>query len=124
LPGVTLEGTVEMVSSVVDPERHSVPVRVLLENSERKLKPNTYGRMQFLNPPAPGSVQVAATAVVSDGARQHVYIRTPDGSFTRRDVVTGPTQGEKTLVLSGLTPGQIIVQRGAILLDNQIALSQ
>jgi RND family efflux transporter MFP subunit len=123
LPGVTLEGEVEMVSSVVDPERHSVPIRVRLDNPEGKLKPNTYARMQFLSPPLPGSVQVAATAMVSDGARQYVYVRGADGRFVARDVVTGPTRAGKTLVLSGLKPGETVVERGAILLDNQISLS-
>jgi cobalt-zinc-cadmium efflux system membrane fusion protein len=124
LPGATLEGEVYMVSSVVDPERHSVPVRVRLENSDGKLKPNTYARMQFLCQAAPDSVELDAAAVISDGARQYVYVQSADQTFVRRDVVVGPTRSGKSLVMSGLRPGETVVQRGAILLDNQIMLSR
>jgi hypothetical protein len=97
---------------------------VRLENPDGKLKPNTYARMQFLCQAAPGSVEVGAAAVLSDGARQYVYVQGTDQTFTRRDVVTGPTRAGKTLVLSGLKPAETVVEHGAILLDNQITLSQ
>ncbi|MEB2311775.1 MAG: efflux RND transporter periplasmic adaptor subunit [Sorangiineae bacterium] len=124
LPGATIEGTVEMVSSVVDPATRSVPVRVRLDNRDRKLKPNTYAHMQFLAAPAPGAVEIAATAIVSDGARQYVYVRGTDGAFGRREVVAGPIREGRILVMSGLAAGETVVERGSVLLDNQIDLAE
>src|SRR5262249_28755507 len=39
LPGLRAEGRVEMVSAVVDPDRHTVPVRVRLANPDGSLRP-------------------------------------------------------------------------------------
>lgn len=124
LPGTVIKSVVQMVSAVVDPVRHSIPVRVRLDNPDGDLKPNTYAHMQFLATPPPGAVEVASTAIVSDGARQYVYVRGADGSFARRKVVVGASRGGRVLILNGLKPGETVVERGAILLDNQIALSE
>lgn len=123
-PGRVFDGTVDMVSAVVDPKRHSVPVRVQLDNASGQLKPNTYARMRFLAKTPPGSVEIDSSAVVSDGAEQYVYVRDASGRFARRTVVVGPVRARRALILSGLKPGETLVERGAILLDNQIALSQ
>ncbi len=124
LPGTAIDATVEMVSAVVDPARHSVPVRVRLDNHDGKLKPNTFARMQFLATPPAGAVEVASTALVSDGAHQYVYVRGRDGAFGRRDVDAGPAREGRVLITSGLKPGETVVERGGILLDNQIAISE
>jgi cobalt-zinc-cadmium efflux system membrane fusion protein len=124
LPGAKFDGTVDMVSAVVDPARHTVPVRVRLGNEDRRLKPNTFARMQFLAKPSPGAVEVASSAIVSDGAHQYVYVLGPDGTFGRQEVVSGAAREGRVLVLSGLTPGQTVVEHGAILLDNQIAIAE
>ncbi len=124
LPGVTLDGKVDMVSAVVDPARHSVPVRVIIDNKDGRLKPNTYARMSFLASVPEGSVEIASTSLVSDGADQYVYVQSKDGRFVRRKVVAGPARNGRVLITSGLEPGQTVVERGAILLDNQIALSE
>ncbi len=124
MPGTVLDGTVDVVSAVVDPDRHTVPVRVRLDNPDGKLKPNTYARMQFRSTPPPGAVEVASTAIVSDGAHQYVYLRAPDGSFGRQEVVAGPVREGRVLILHGLQAGQTVVEHGGILLDNQIAISE
>ena len=45
--GESVPGTIEVVSDVVDPERQTVPVRVRVDNSARKLRPNAYVDLSF-----------------------------------------------------------------------------
>ncbi|MEO7329284.1 MAG: efflux RND transporter periplasmic adaptor subunit [Minicystis sp.] len=123
IPDLAIEAKVEMVSSVVDPTRHTVPVRVRLDNDKRILRPNVFAQMRFAVEPTQGSGEIASSALVSDGAKQYVYVQTEHGRFTRREVVAGSVREGRVPVLSGLKPGEVVVESGAILLDNQIALS-
>jgi cobalt-zinc-cadmium efflux system membrane fusion protein len=122
LPGLTLRGTVERVYSVLDPVRHTIPVRVRLANPQGRLRPNVYARVRFESVPLANTLEVPASALVSDGERQYVYLQDGDRHYVRREVVTGPARGGRVAVISGLTRGDTIVEEGAILLDNQIAL--
>jgi len=124
LPGVVIDGKVDMVSAVVDPDRHTVPVRVVLDNTDGRLKPNTYAKMQFQANTPPGSVEVAATALVSDGSKQYAYVKNAAGRFVKRDVVAGAVRDGRVVVFKGISPGETVVSKGAILLDNQIDLAQ
>jgi RND family efflux transporter MFP subunit len=123
VPGFSIEAPVEMVSSVVDPERHSVPVRVLLDNADGKLKPNVYAELRFKTTLPEGASEVASSALVSDGANQFVYVQEGEGRFVRRKVVAGPVRDGMVAILEGLKPGETIVEQGSILLENQIALT-
>ena len=124
LPGVVIDGKVDMVSAVVDAERHTVPVRVRLDNADGRLKPNTYAKMQFQASTPEGSVEVAAGALVSDGSRQYAYVKNAAGRFVRRDVIAGAVREQRVVVFKGIAPGETVVSKGAILLDNQIDLAQ
>jgi cobalt-zinc-cadmium efflux system membrane fusion protein len=124
LPGVVLDGKVDMVSAVVDAERHTVPVRVRLDNADGRLKPNTYAKMQFQASTPAGSVEVAAGALVSDGSRQYAYVKNAAGRFVKRDVVAGAVRDQRVVVFKGIAPGETVVSKGAILLDNQIDLAE
>jgi membrane fusion protein, heavy metal efflux system len=124
LPGVVIDGKVDMVSAVVDAERHTVPVRVLLDNADGRLKPNTYAKMQFEASTPPGSVEVAAGALVSDGSHQYAYVKNAAGRFVKRDVVAGAVRDQRVVVFKGIAPGETVVSKGAILLDNQIDLAE
>lgn len=123
LPDLALEAKVDMVSAVVDPTRHTVPLRVRLDNEKHLLKPSVFVQMRFAVEPPHGSGEVAASALVSDGARQYVYVQTDHGRLTRREVIAGSARENRVPILSGLEPGEIVVEEGAILLDNQIALA-
>ena len=118
------DGKVDMVSAVVDADRHTVPVRVILDNADGRLKPNTYAKMQFQAATPPGSVEVAAGALVSDGARQYAYVKNAAGRFVKRDVVAGTVRDGRVVVFKGIAPGETVVSKGAILLDNQIDLAE
>jgi membrane fusion protein, heavy metal efflux system len=124
LPGVVIDGKVDMVSAVVDAERHTVPVRVVLDNTDGRLKPNTYAKMQFQASTPPGSVEVAAASLVSDGSKQYAYVKNAAGRFVKRDVVAGAVRDGRVVVFKGIAPGETVVSKGAILLDNQIDLAE
>jgi membrane fusion protein, heavy metal efflux system len=123
LPGTTLEGNVENVASMVNPDRHTIPVRVRVSNPARALKPNMYTRVRFMLQPNPDVTEVPDTALVSDGERQYVYIQESPGSFARREVVAGSARHGIIPILSGLPSGTVVVQEGALLLDNQLTLA-
>src|SRR5450432_152734 len=124
IPGLVIDGKVEMVSAVVEAVRQTVPVRVRLDNSDGRLKPNTYAKMQFLASTPAGSVEVAAGALVSDGSKQYAYVKNAAGRFVKRDVVAGAVRDQRVVVFKGISPGETVVSKGAILLDNQIDLAQ
>jgi RND family efflux transporter MFP subunit len=115
-----LDAMVDHVSEVVDPDRHTVPVRVKLANPDGALRPNAYAQIQFFDASS-ARAMLPASAVLSDGARSYVYVHR-DGTLKRRTVVIGPATGGDVRVLSGLEPGEEVVVRGAILLDNQLQL--
>ena len=122
LPGASLSGKVEMVSAVVDPSRHTVPIRVVLSNSDGTLRPNVYARVRFTTAQQSGTVEIPATALITDGLHQYVYVQCRPGRFDRREIVAGPAHEGQVPVLSGLTPGETIVDEGGFLLDNQLSL--
>jgi len=113
-----------MVSSVGDPERHTLPVRVRLANADRRLRPNVYARVRFSVQQPQATVEIATTAIVSDGEHQYVYVQDSPGHFARREVVAGSAHEGRMPILRGLSPGETIVEDGAILLDNQIQITQ
>lgn len=123
MPEMRLEGTVSMVSAVVDPQRHTIPVRILLANKDGALRPNLYARVQFTSTPLPGTVEIPASALVTNGSDQFVYVQAEPGRFSKRAVEAGSGRGEVVPVFKGITQGEQVVVEGALLLDNQMDLA-
>jgi cobalt-zinc-cadmium efflux system membrane fusion protein len=117
-----LDGQVDQVSAVVDPDRHTVPVRVRLANLDGSLRPNAYAQIKFFDPNT-ARVALPSSAVLSDGVTTYVYVKEKDGQLKRRDVTAGSASAGKMPILAGIEPGDQVVVQGAILLDNQIQLS-
>src|SRR2546425_1401361 len=122
IPELSAQGKVDMVSAVVNPDRHTVPIRVRLANPDGALRPNIYARVRFATNARAGTVEVPTTALITDGAHQYVYVRDAKGRFARREILAGPARDGRVPVLTGLTAGETIVAEGGLLLDNQIVL--
>lgn len=123
LPGFSFEAKVDMVSAVVDPERHTVAVRVVVPNPDHRIRPNTFVEMRFLQAPLQGAVEIAATALVSDGGDKYVYVQQGEGHFVRRSVVAASSSKGRVVVTSGLRVGEQVVEEGSALIDNEVVLT-
>jgi RND family efflux transporter MFP subunit len=119
--GVTeLEGTIDQVSAIVDPDRHTVPVRVQLPNPAGVLRPNASARMSLLDSTA-AALSLPSSAVLSDGTTSYIYVKDPaTGALKRRDIKTGPPNGGVIAVLEGVSADDQVVTQGGVLLDNQV----
>lgn len=119
--GSERDAVVEQVSAVVDPDRHTVPVRLRLDNPDGALRPNAYATIRWFDP-TPVAVTLPTSAVLSDGAKSYVYRQEPDGALRRHDITVGSASAGSVPVIAGLSPSDQVVLSGAILLDNQIQL--
>jgi len=118
-----VEGVVERIAAVVDPERNTVPVRIRVANEQRLLLPNLFVQAAVERAAEEGAVEVPASAVVSDGARQFVFVQEAAGRFVRREVVTRSTSNGRMPIVAGLRPSESVVARGAVLLGNHLTLA-
>lgn len=122
LPGFSEETRLEWMSSVVDPARHTVTFWTTLPNPELQLRANMQAEVTLLRPALERAVEVNASALVSTGSSQYVYVKEPSGAFSQRSVQAAAAQNGRVVLLTGVEPGEHVVERGVQLLENHAVL--
>jgi cobalt-zinc-cadmium efflux system membrane fusion protein len=110
---------VENFSPRVDPESRRTQVYLALAKRIDGLRAGMLAQVA-LRVGAKAEVSVPVSAVlIKDGKRRVVYVEREDGSFEAREVQTGRNRDGRVSILQGLTAGERVVVRGALLLDTQ-----
>jgi cobalt-zinc-cadmium efflux system membrane fusion protein len=108
-------GRVGVVSSAVDPTTRTLHVRVVLPNSDLRIKPAMFGSIRLLRSSTQG-ILVPSTAVVREGNDAYIYVVQGNRRFLRRGVRLGRAVDGTLEILSGLNEGDVIVSEGALFL--------
>ncbi|MGD9780696.1 MAG: efflux RND transporter periplasmic adaptor subunit [Kiritimatiellia bacterium] len=106
-PARTFKGTVAEIVSEVDAATRTQLVKVHLDGVEGDVLPGTFGRLWVAAEPRE-AVFVPASAVQYVGQLAFVQI-VRDGRAFRRLVKTGPAQGDRIEILSGLRTGDVVL---------------
>lgn len=114
--GDSYETTVDFIHPVNDPISRTVMVRLILDNPDGTLKPDTYVDAVF-NADVQSRLAVPAEAVLYGGMGAYVMENVSDGYFKPVMVETGITADGLTEIKSGLSYGQRIVTSGQFMLD-------
>ena len=110
-----LQGRVDNIGAVVDPDTRAVPVRVLVENASGRLKKQMYVRVRIQSARTERGLLVPVSAVLRDEQNlPFVYVARPDGSFARRGVALGDRAGDLYQVSGGLHAGDRVVAQGGL----------
>ena len=117
----TLEGTVDGIGSAVDAASRRLPVYITLTTAPRALTPGMLTEVQFAGSRDGISVPVSAV-LIKDGRRRIVYLQRADATFEAREVRTGRSSGGRVAILEGLSAGDRVVVKGALLLDGEAEL--
>jgi multidrug efflux system membrane fusion protein len=105
-------GKLAAIDNQVDPTTGTLRLKAVFNNEDEALFPNQFVNAR-LKVDTLSNATVAPTAAVQRGpSSAFVYVLQPDDTVAIREITTGPTSGTDTVVLSGLTPGEIVVTDG------------
>jgi cobalt-zinc-cadmium efflux system membrane fusion protein len=110
---------VENFNPRVDPESRRAQIYLALAKRIDGLRAGMLAQVA-LRAGAKAGISVPVSAVlIKDGKRRVVYVERADGAFEARDVQTGQNRDGRVVILQGLSAGERVVVRGALLLDTQ-----
>ncbi|MBI2619956.1 MAG: efflux RND transporter periplasmic adaptor subunit [Ignavibacteriales bacterium] len=120
-PGESFVGTVTFIDPVVNTETRTVRVRTEAANPRNKLKPRMFvsGRIRIQLAP---TVTVSASAILSLGKTDVVWVETDPNVFEPRSVVVGSRSEGFAQILKGLRENENVVVTGGYLIDSESAL--
>jgi len=120
-PNQIFVARVDQIGSVLDPDKHTVPVRCVVVNRNNQLKPGMFATAILPSAASHEALTVPATALITEGDKRAVFIEETPGRYAKREVVTGDEVNGAVIVRSGLSDGEHVVVRGSLLLSAQQA---
>jgi membrane fusion protein, heavy metal efflux system len=118
-PGVDFPATVAAIGDVVDPATRTIKVRAWVNNDPHKLKPEMFARLHLDVGDATQFIAVPREAVLEADGKQFVYVVEEPNRYVKREVKVSNISTDQVRVLEGLTRGQRIVIKGAVLIKGQ-----
>ena len=118
-----LDGVIIFVSDTINRLTRTVMTRVLVENPERKLKPDMLANMHITDPQHKSMV-VPETAVVRELNLDYVFVAIGENQFQRVPVELGTEVAGLRPVYKGISIYQQIVTEGAFHLDSERKLAE
>lgn len=118
----TREAVIEHVADFVDPDTRRTRARAVLDNPDRRLKAEMFvnsdvvvDRGEF--------IRVPASAVILLDKAQYVFIEEAPGRYRRQAVSAEESDFDTMRIRSGVKPGERVVAKGALLLQQVIAMT-
>ena len=125
--GRVFEGTIDYVYPEIDATTRTLPVRLVIENSEGLLKPNMFASVSLSPSASRQALTVPTEAIIRTGSAERVILKTGEGTFAPRLITTGLrddfNEGGRTEVVQGLSAGDEVVASAQFLIDSESALS-
>jgi cobalt-zinc-cadmium efflux system membrane fusion protein len=120
-PKRAFKARVTYVAALVDPVTHRLPVRAEIENRDGALKPEMFANFRILTGDESESPAVPEGAVVYEGNAAHVWVVAGDDLLSLRAIRTGRSNDGLIEVLDGLKPGERVVTKGGLFIDQAAA---
>jgi cobalt-zinc-cadmium efflux system membrane fusion protein len=116
-PDKVFKGKVLFVSDVIDPDTRRNKVRVAFDNPDKMMKANMFANATFVAP-SESRLMVPTSALVMTNDRTSIFVEVAEWAFERRDIEIAYQEGATVAIKSGLQPGQRIVVKGAVRLND------
>jgi cobalt-zinc-cadmium efflux system membrane fusion protein len=116
-PKRTFVARITYIAAIIDSVTHRLPVRAEIDNHDRALKPEMFANFRILTSAASQSPAIPETAAVYEGDAAHVWVLQGDGLLAYRAIRTGRTNDGMVEVQDGLKPGERVVTKGGLFID-------
>ena len=116
-PDKVFKGKVLFVSDVIDPDTRRNKVRVAFDNPDKMMKSNMFANAAFVAP-SESRLIVPTSALVMTNDRTSIFVEVDEWAFERRTVEIAYQEGTTAAIKSGLRPGERVVVKGAVRLND------
>jgi multidrug efflux system membrane fusion protein len=113
-PGTVGVGHLAVIDNTVDASTGTIRLKGVFENADRKLWPGAFVDVVLGLESIPNAITVPSESIQTGQKGQYVYLVKPDMSAEVHIVTVGPSYGGKTVVESGLQPGDTVVTDGQL----------
>jgi membrane fusion protein, copper/silver efflux system len=117
-----LEGTIDYIYPELDPITRSLRVRLVINNSQAKLRPKTLAKVSIFGGPKKDILVIPQQALIQTGKKNRVIVKQADDSFAAKVVTVGMMRQDKVEIVAGLNEGEQVVISGQFLLDSEASL--
>ncbi len=105
-----IQAEVTRLANDIDPNTRTMLVEAQIENAQRKLIPGMFGEASIVLSTTAAATMLPARAVrYEESGDAFVYIVEDDATVTVAPVTTGLDDGHAIQILTGLRPGQLVV---------------
>jgi cobalt-zinc-cadmium efflux system membrane fusion protein len=122
-PGETFPGQVRYIATALNRETRTVRARIEVQNADGRLKPEMFASAAIDTSGSREVLTVPDEALVLLQGQPTVFVR-KGGAFEPRPVQTGDKLRGKTVIKSGVAPGEQAVVAGAYALKAKLLKSQ
>jgi membrane fusion protein, multidrug efflux system len=105
-------GTLTTFDSQIDVTTGTIKMRSTFDNPDGVLFPNQFVNVRVLVDTMTGATLAPNPAIQLGASGNFVYLLNDNSTVSKRDVVTGPSNGNQTVITSGLAAGDKVVIDG------------
>ncbi len=110
-PGEHWNGLVDFVAFKADPATKTFRTRVVVDNTDGRIRPGMIAHVSFLRKLVPNAVVAPLFAVLDKGGERILFVE-KDGMAQARTAAIGVIDNDKVQIVSGLEPGDNLIVTG------------
>lgn len=117
------QATISFTNPIIDSKNRTIDFRVILDNQEGLLQPNSYATIT-IHQPSQSKLILPKSAVVTKGDKHFVFVPGEyEGEYKSKAVVAKRINGNQFEILSGLEEGESVVNNSLFLLDSDVSIN-
>jgi cobalt-zinc-cadmium efflux system membrane fusion protein len=119
LPDRVFKARINAIGAASDAATRRVTVRSEIPNLDRALRSEMFASFKITTSAGESLPVIPSEAVIRDGEDASVWVASEPTLFRRRKVKIGLERGGRVQIIEGVSPGEQVVGRGAIFVDNE-----
>jgi multidrug efflux system membrane fusion protein len=118
------EGKLTFIDNAVDPTTGTIKLKGTFENKDHRLWPGQFVDVVLVLTSEPNSIVVPSQAVQTGQQGQYVFVVKPDMTADMRPVTVLRTNGNDSIISSGLRAGEQVITDGQLRVTNGVKLER
>lgn len=115
-------GIIKNLARAADQEKRLFSAEAYFSNKDNELKPGISGRIQLALLTFDSAVVIPSESIIMEGVQNAVMVVDSSGIVHKKYIETGPVSDTRTMVKSGLIPGELLITAGFQLVREGISV--